>query len=210
VVVLATIAAIAVRGKIRFDQMRALSNPDRITIYERTILFELLVLALVLAGVWLNGTSVSAVLGDHWRTFREFLRHFGIGLLFMVATIVVTSATGGHRSAHDDVTRFLLPHRGAEMTLWILLSLSAGICEEAVYRGYLQKQFMALTRNVPAGIVLSALLFGAVHLYQGFARASLIAVMGAMSGALAFWVRSVRPGMFAHFLQDVLGGVVNH
>jgi membrane protease YdiL (CAAX protease family) len=40
------------------------------------------------------------------------------------------------------------------LVLWVALS-SAGICEEAVYRIYLQKQFIALTRNVPAGIILS-------------------------------------------------------
>jgi hypothetical protein len=96
------------------------------------------------------------------------------------------------------------------MALWVALSITAGICEEAVYRGYMQKQFMALTRSVPAGIVLSAAAFGAAHSYQGFARASLIGVMGAMGGILAYWCRSVRPGMIAHALQDVLGGLVRH
>ena len=208
--VLAVIAALAIRGKISFDQMRALPNPDRVSLYGRTILFEWLLLALVLAGVWLNGSSVGAVLGDRWRSAREFLQHFGIGLLFMMASIAVTSLAGGHRSAHDDVTNFLLPHGGREIAFWILLSITAGICEEAVYRGYLQKQFMALTRNVPAGIVLPALLFGLAHSYQGFARASMIAVLGVMSGALAYWCRSVRPGMIAHILQDILGGLVKH
>lgn len=89
-------------------------------------------------------------------------------------------------------------------------SLTAGICEEAVYRGYLQKQFTALTKSLPAGIILSALAFGAAHSYQGFARASLIAFMGAMGGILAHWCRSVRPGMIAHALQDVLGGLIKH
>jgi membrane protease YdiL (CAAX protease family) len=96
------------------------------------------------------------------------------------------------------------------MALWVVLSVTAGICEEAVYRGYLQKQFMALTKSVPAGIFFPALAFGAAHSYQGWARASLIGVMGAMSGILAYWCGSVRPGMIAHTLQDVLGGFVRH
>ena len=179
-------------------------------LYERTTLFEWLLLALVLAGIWLNGSSVRAVLGERWRSGREFLQHLGIGLLLLMASIAVTSLAGGHRSTHDDVTRFLLPEGSREIATWIMLSITAGICEEAVYRGYLQKQFMALTRNVPAGIVLQALLFGLAHSYQGFARAATIAVLGVMSGALAFWCRSVRPGMIAHILQDILGALVKH
>jgi membrane protease YdiL (CAAX protease family) len=134
----------------------------------------------------------------------------GIALLFLVATIAFTSMAGSHGSAGDQATQFLLPQGRIEIALWVVLSITAGICEEAVYRGYLQKQFIALTRSVPAGIILSALAFGLAHSYQGFARASMISVMGAMGGVLAYWCRSVRPGMIAHALQDVLGGFIRH
>jgi membrane protease YdiL (CAAX protease family) len=97
-----------------------------------------------------------------------------------------------------------------EIALWVMLSITAGICEEAVYRGYLQKQFMALTSSVPAGIILSALAFGLAHSYQGFTRVLTIGVMGAMGGILAYWCRSVRPGMIAHATQDVLAAFLRH
>ena len=210
VFVLALVATLAYWGKVRADQMRAVLNPDRMKIYERTILSEWLVLGLVLAGVWLHGSSLSAVLGERWRSSRQFLRDAGIGLLFLIASIMVTSMLGAHGGTGDKVTQFLLPQGRIEIALWIALSLSAGICEEAIYRGYLQKQFMALTKSVPAGILLPALAFGAAHSYQGFARAALIGVMGAMGGILAYWCRSVRPGMIAHTLQDVLGGLIKH
>jgi uncharacterized protein len=210
VFVLALIATLAYWGKLRADQMRAMLNPDRVKIYERTILSEWLVLGLVLVGVWLNGSSLFAVLGDRWRSGRQFLRDVGIGLLFLIASIMVTSIVGSHGSMDDKATHFLLPQGKVEIALWVVLSITAGICEEAVYRGYLQKQFMALTKSVPAGIFFPALAFGVAHSYQGWARASLIGVMGAMSGILAYWCRSVRPGMIAHTLQVVLGGFVRH
>jgi hypothetical protein len=31
-----------------------------------------------------------------------------------------------------------------------------------------------------------------------------------MAGLLAHWRKSVRPGMMAHTLQDVLGGIIQH
>ena len=210
VFVLALIATLAYWGKLRADQMHVGLNPDRVTIYERTILFEWLMLGVVLFGVWLNGSPRSAILGDSWRSGRQFLRDAGIGLLFLIASIMVTSILGPHGGTGDKAVQFLLPQGRIEMVLWVVLSITAGICEEAVYRGYLQKQFMALTKNVPAGIVFPALAFGVAHSYQGLARAFLIGVMGAMGGILAYWCNSVRPGMIAHVLQDVLGGFVKH
>ena len=210
VVVLAVLAAWGYRGKVRMDRMGSLTHSDHIALYTRTILFEWLVLALVLLGVWLSGASLLTVLGERWRSARHFFRDAGIGLLFLVAAILVTSITGSHGSAGDKITQFLLPQGRGEFALWVVLSITAGICEEAIYRGYLQKQFIALTRNVPAGIVLSALAFGAAHAYQGFGRAATISVLGAMGGTLAYWYGSVRPGMIAHALQDVLGGLVRH
>jgi membrane protease YdiL (CAAX protease family) len=210
VFVLALIAILAYWGSLRADRMRALLNPDRVSLYERTILFEWLLLGVVLIGVRLRGSSLFTVVGDRWRSGHQFLRDVGIGLLFLIASITVSSILGSHSSAGDKATQFLLPQGKIETVLWVVLSMTAGICEEAIYRGYLQKQWMALTKSAPAGIVLSALVFGGAHSYQGFARASLIGVMGAMSGVLAHWCGSVRPGMIAHALQDVLGGFVRH
>ncbi len=208
--VLAVIAGLALLGTLRADQMRSAVTLDRIALYERIILSEWLTLALVLMGVWLNGSSLATVVGDRWRSARQFLRSAGIGLLFLVVSIAATSVLGAHGGAGSKATQFLLPHGGVEIGLWIVVSITAGICEEAIYRGYLQKQFMALTKSVPVGIVLSALAFGLAHSYQGFARASLISLMGAMAGILAYWCRSVRPGMIAHALQDLLGAFVHH
>ncbi len=191
IVVLVVIAASAVRGLLRNSQIRAGLNLDRITLYERTLLFEWLLLGLVLFGVW-----------------QQMLRDVGLALAFVVASIMITSMIGGHGGDANKSIQFLLPQSGAEKALWVLLSISAGICEEAIYRGYFQKQFIALTNSVPAGIGLAALTFAGSHLYQGWARATVIGVMAVLGGILAHWCRSVRPGMIAHALQDVLGGFV--
>jgi hypothetical protein len=200
------------RGKIHADQMRAMVNPDRIGIYERTIFFEWLVFALVIVGVWLSGSSLYTVLGERWRSLRQFFSDIGIGVLFLIAALTMDSILGPHLrgNAGDHAAQFILPHGGVEMAWWMVLSLSAGICEETLFRGYFQRQFMALTRSVPAGIILSAGAFGAAHGYQGLRPAVQIGLLGAMAGGLAHWRKSVRPGMIAHTLQDVLGGVVNH
>ena len=210
VVVLAVIVGLVLWGRFHAEQMRSMANPNRIGKYTRILLSEWLTLALVLVGVRLHGSSLLTVMGDRWRSVGQFLREVGIAVVFLVAMIMFTSLTGSHGDAGDRATQFLLPQGRTEIALWILLSITAGICEEAIYRGYLQKQFMALTRSVPAGIIFSALVFGLAHSYQGPKRVLTIGVMGAMGGLLAYWCRSVRPGMIAHALQDVLGAFIRH
>src|SRR5258707_14100112 len=96
----------------------------------------------------------------------------------------------------------MLPQRGIELTFWIALSVTAGICEETIFRGYLQRQFMALTKSAPAGILLSAAAFGAAHAYQGFRMVILIGLYGAMFGILAYWRGTLVPGMIDQSWDD--------
>jgi membrane protease YdiL (CAAX protease family) len=101
-----------------------------------------------------------------------------------------------------------MPQRGVELAWWIALSITAGMCEETVFRGYLQRQFLAMTKSAPIAILLSAATFGAAHAYQGFRMVILIGLFGAMFGLLAHWRGNVRPGMIAHAWQDSFNGVL--
>src|ERR1700704_720183 len=98
-VVLMAIFLLAYRGYLQAEVLRAIANPDRIQIYLRTILFEWLMLSLVLAGLWLRGSSPLTVLGERWHSVREVFRDIGIGLLFLTATIAFTSIFGAHDHA---------------------------------------------------------------------------------------------------------------
>src|SRR5713101_9104736 len=141
---------------------------------------------------------------------RQVLRDIGIaaafwivsaGILFVLGWLLRVAALGRKMD-------FILPHGGPEITLWMAILFTAGICEVTIFRGYLQRQFMALTKSAPAGILLSSATFGAAHAYQGFRMMILIALYGAMFGILAYWRGSVRPGMIAHAWQDSLNGVL--
>jgi membrane protease YdiL (CAAX protease family) len=178
--------------------------------YLVTLLGEWSFFLFALLGVRSRGASVLLVLGDHWRSVRQVLLDIGIAAGFwLVALIVLRIFSWLLRiTAMSATLQALLPHSGAELTLWIVVSISAGICEETIFRGYLQRQFMALTKSAPIGIALSAAVFGAAHAYQGLRMVILIALFGAMFGIMADWRRSVRPGMIAHAWQDSLGGLV--
>jgi uncharacterized protein len=210
IVVLAILGAWAYLGYILAGHSRTAVNPNRVLGYSLTLLLEWLVFAVVLAGVRRSGAPMRLVLGDRWQSARQVFRDIGIaaafwivtsGLLYLLNRVLRTSAESSNLKS-------ILPHGTAEIALWLALSITAGICEETIFRGYLQCQFMALTNNAAGGILISAAAFGAAHAYQGPRMAILIALYGAMFGILAWRRGSVRPGMIAHAWQDSLGGIV--
>jgi membrane protease YdiL (CAAX protease family) len=210
ILVLAALGGWAFAHKISADHFNAGAHPNRVRSYLLILLFEWLLFALVLAGVWRSRTSVRIVLGERWHSIGQVLRDIGIAIGFWIVAAGLLWFFGWLLRIHQNgaAVAAMLPHGRVELTCWIALSVSAGICEETIFRGYLQPQFMALTRSAPAGILLSAAIFGAAHAYQGFRMTILIALYGAMFGSLAYWRGSVRPGMIAHAWQDSLSGVL--
>jgi membrane protease YdiL (CAAX protease family) len=189
--------------------------------YISTIIWLWLLTALVAFGVRRHGTSIRELIGTPWRGFDDVLIDFviaggfwissalllaGLRYLFSPGSIPSATSPDSIRESFKHVAP-LIPHSPREIFFWILMSLSAGICEEFVFRGYLQRQFSALTSNAAWGIFISAAVFSVGHLYQGGLQMAFIGAYGAMFGVLAHFRKSLRPGMIAHAWQDILSGV---
>ena len=203
------LAAWAWLSKIGADRVGSVGNPRHVPAYLTTIVVEWLMFALVIWGVRRHGVPLDRVLGPRWRSLGEVLRDIATAAAFWIVSIIVLSILA--RFVPAGSTNFILemlPAGRLEIALWIAISLTAGICEETIFRGYLQGQITAMTNNVAAGIVLPSIAFGAVHSSQGVRPAVLLALYGAMFGALAHWRKTVRPGMIAHAWNDAFAGLV--
>jgi membrane protease YdiL (CAAX protease family) len=53
------------------------------------------------------------------------------------------------------------------------------------------------------------MVFGISHGYQGGKQVATITVLGLLYGLLAWWRRSLRPGMLAHGWTDVFSGLLS-
>jgi len=98
----------------------------------------------------------------------------------------------------------LLPKNAAERVVWVVLSITAGIVEETVFRGYLItriRQFGRLKHWI-IPVVVSSLVFGAGHAYQGIGGFIIISIYGAMYAVLFIRTGSLWPCIIAHFFQD--------
>jgi hypothetical protein len=196
-------------------QHRLAASHGKILQYFWTMAWEWLLTGFVYLGVRKRMT-LRKLIGGRWATVEDFLRDVVIAAGFWLFAIAVLGI--GAKLLHLDqadkfetIRRqlgFLVPGTTLELVAWCLVSTTAGICEEIIFRGYLQRQFAGITRSTFVGIVLSAIVFGSAHGYEGGARMILIGVYGLMFGLLAWWRKSLRPGMIAHAWHDAISGAV--
>jgi CAAX protease family protein len=104
---------------------------------------------------------------------------------------------------------FILPRTARDYRWFLALSITAGFCEELLYRGYLPSVFVPWLGRVGA-LLFVAVLFGVGHLYQG-PRGAIKATLAGMSFVVILLVTgSVIPGMIVHALVDMGGGTVGY
>jgi uncharacterized protein len=160
--------------------------------------------------VWLGGlipgaNHVRDLVGGRWSNRKDVLCDIGIAAcLWILVTAVAVFMNFVLGPSHLESLGFLTPRGVAEVTLWVMMSVTAGFCEELVYRGYLQRQFLALTSSVNVAVLFQAALFGLAHWYQGAKMMVVITVIGILFGILAHWRKSLRPGMIAHAWGDIV------
>ena len=190
-------------------------QPSHTAGYLLTLAWEWILLALVWWGLRMRGTPLRQLFGLRRAAATELWMDIAIALGFWFGSVVVLSiAASLLRIAHlhpenvRGIVSKLAPASAAELALWTALSISAGFCEELIFRGYLQQQFTALTRSAVLGIAIPAVLFGSAHLYECVSGALLIMLYGALFGILAHLRRSLRAGIIAHAWHDSLSGFV--
>jgi uncharacterized protein len=158
-------------------------------------------------GVHLKGGRLVDLTGGRWTNWRSLALDASIALPFWgVWELTAWLAHLAVDRVHTPTTPYQPPAGFVEVFLWIFLSVSAGICEELVFRGYLQQQARAATRSVVAAVVLQGALFGLVHAYQGWKQVIVIVPLGILYGTLVAWRRNLRASMIAHAWSDIFEG----
>jgi CAAX protease family protein len=186
-----------------------LRHPQVLPLYLSLIAMEWgLFLYVWKGGLRRMGTKLRDLIGGSWQSPKDVAVDASLALGLWVAWMLVEK--GWDRffgPSHAASVQTFLPRQADEILLWIGVSISAGICEELVFRGYFQRQFEVFTRSKWIALFLQATLFGISHGYQGVEACVKIAVFGALFGSLAVWRGSLRPGMIAHSGSDILSGI---
>jgi membrane protease YdiL (CAAX protease family) len=187
------------------------SHSKAIPIYLTAIFMDWMLLYYCFGGVHHRGGSFWALAGGRWTSWKSVAVDLGIALPFWVlwtgaayGVHWLLANTAGSGSAKTVVS--LLPQSLLEVLIWIATSITSGVCEEMVFRGYVQRQLRALSGNVVAAVLGQGLVFGLFHSYQGLTNVIVISVLGVLYGALAAWRGNLRANMIAHAWGDVWEG----
>ncbi len=101
----------------------------------------------------------------------------------------------------------LAPRATDEQRWFAVLAVTAGLCEEFLYRGFALWYFTSLAGPV-AGFTLAAVLFGLAHLYLGRMHVVRAAIVGAVFGLLVIGTGSLWLAIGLHAAMDLLGGAI--
>jgi uncharacterized protein len=152
------------------------------------------------------------------------LRRFAVGLVLAIAAAwlwvhnrriieVATPERLEELRKRAAAWEYFLPHILTEYRLFQVVSITAGICEEIIYRGFVM-WVAASYVGLPAAVALQAVIFGMGHVYQGNDLRSILHALlrtglaGLLLAVIAIATGSLIPGMILHALMDLSTGDV--
>lgn len=124
------------------------------------------------------------------------------GATLAVAALFLLAVPPGARSGAGLV--WYVPHGPAERAVWVLVALTAGVCEETLFRGLAITELRRRTGSVVAAVLLSTAAFALIHgAGQPAADLARRAAVGLLFAGLFLWRGDLRGPVFIHFLVDV-------
>jgi len=186
----------------------------RSRIYVRTTLLQWLIAAAAVALTLANGRSLGTLWLEPpvgWRAWVGFgLPAAYVALIVAQGRSIVSRPAALTRlRARLEPLAGLIPHTPAEYRRFVPLAVTAGVCEELLFRGYLVWVLQAALGLYPA-VLLSMVVFGLAHGYQGGKFGFRAALAGVGLGLLALLTGSVLPGMVFHAAIDLGSGWITY
>ena len=177
---------------------------------------SLWVMALLLAGAnWMMGRHPIEFglswppekMNDYaWWSLLGFMVLYGADLIYE------TAFTKTRKKTIKDWRKNIpfLPADFPEFIKFIPLAITAGICEEFIFRGYFISYFYNLLGKdqIYLAIFIPTLIFALVHQYQGRKAMVKIFFMAIFFGLIYYYTGSLWQVMLIHFVVDFIGGFV--
>ncbi|MBK7142630.1 MAG: CPBP family intramembrane metalloprotease [bacterium] len=173
-----------------------------------TIIFQWAIFSVNYLSVRTEGTGLA---GIGFTKFRGIYIAWGVAFLLaanlLLAGVAWVLGQIGMPLSGDVI--MLVPTDPIGKVVWVMVSITAGVCEETAFRGYLMTRLRLVGRMnswvIPT--IISAVAFGACHAYQGMPGFIAITIYGALFSILYIRTGSIWPGIIAHSLQD-LGALI--
>jgi membrane protease YdiL (CAAX protease family) len=202
------------RGRARMKKLLAVphvSSMERLVLYASTIAFQWLAVAVVGWRAWAHGYTspqLGLTLYDQTRLLiAGFVGAATIATLQWLNLRRVGKVPVERRGPLQAVAERILPQTAEELFPYLALAITAGLCEEFLYRGFSMAVLSRLGMQAWAVVFLSSILFGLAHSYQGRGGVIVTLLMGLALGASRLAYDSLVPAILWHTAVDVVAGV---
>jgi len=111
------------------------------------------------------------------------------------------------RGLLQSLAERIFPQSHMEMLPYFALAVTAGVCEEFLYRGFALAAIIRAGSPVWAAVVISSILFGLAHIYQGRGGSVSTMLLGALFGTARIVYHSLGPVVLWHSGVDLMAGV---
>ncbi len=105
-----------------------------------------------------------------------------------------------------------IPTTWQDQKWWLIAALSAGICEEIIFRGYLINYLLSVFEGSRSALffalAIPAVSFGLAHLYQGPSAVVKIVLMAFTFGLIFVLTESLIALMLVHIAVDFIIGII--
>jgi membrane protease YdiL (CAAX protease family) len=204
------------RGYYRLQKLFArpqVGSSERMALYAWTVAFQWLATLMVAWRAWARGLSPQQ-LGLLSPGPRVWIVS-GVGLLVVsslhwlnLRRIGGLPAAG--RGRVQKVAERILPRNAREFLVYAGLAVTAGICEEFLYRGFAMAVLAQAGLALWATVVLSSLFFGLAHVYQGRAGFVSTLLVGVVFALARTACHSLIPVMVWHSGVDLVAGAAGY
>jgi membrane protease YdiL (CAAX protease family) len=202
------------RGRVRMKKLLAMpsvSSMERLVLYASTIAFQWLAVAVVAWRAWVLGYT-AALLGlllhDRGRlAMAAIVGAAAIGTLQWLNLRRVGRVPIESRGPLQAIAERILPQSALELPPYLALAITAGLCEEFLYRGFAMAVFTRVGFQAWLVVVISSVLFGLAHSYQGRGGMIMTLIVGLVLGASRIAFDSLVPAIIWHSAVDVVAGV---
>jgi len=114
-------------------------------------------------------------------------------------------AQGRHSEPPGHATLALLPRTAGERRLFTAVGVTAGVCEEWLYRGFFLAVVAAMAGGLTTGVLVgvAAVAFGLAHAYQGPVGIVTTGVLGGVMAAVYLQTGSLLLPVLLHAVIDL-------
>ena len=190
---------------------RQTSKPERLRLYSSTITSQCAIATLVLWRAIAHGMTFGDLGLAVPRPLLTVLMSAVFSFLMLgnqvLSIRMIAKKPEESAGAMARLALRIFPQDPTERTAFFFVVVTVAICEELIYRGFLQRLFIQLSNGtVAVGVITASAFFSIAHLYQGKRGMVTTYVVGVLFSIIRAWTGSQIPGIVTHFVADLTAG----